>query len=107
MDFQQLTLGREDQLESITKLSKQLQLRNGAVESLEMKFLKTKVGSEDILGGAPAHLPDIGNIHLQDNIAGSLTVTPHKSSYFIALNYKTSSCDFAVVLRIERMNIYI
>ena len=63
--------------------------KDGAVECLEMKFLKPKVGSGNVLEDTPAHLPDIGNIPLKDIIAGPLTITPHGSSHFIVLNFES------------------
>ena len=72
-----------------------------------MKFLKPIVRSGDVLEDTPEHLPDIGNIHLEDIIAGPFDVTPHGSSHFIVSNYEALSQYFAVVLKIDRKNIQI
>ena len=81
--------------------------KDGAVECLEMKFLKPKVGSGNVLEDTPKHLPDIENIPLKDVIAGPLEVTPHGTSHFIVLNYQALSRNFAVVSKVDRVNLKI
>ena len=43
---------------------------NGGVESLEIRYLKPKMGHGTILEVTPSHLPDISNFVLEDVIAG-------------------------------------
>ena len=71
---------------------------------LEMKCLKPKYGSGDVVGDTPKHLPeDIGDFSLCNIIAGPLVVTPKGSTQFIVVkNYLNVSRIFEEVKKVDR-----
>ena len=54
----------------------------GPVDSLEIRCMKSKIGSGTILEDTPAHCPDVSFFQLTDVIYGPLNVVPLKGDKF-------------------------
>jgi len=92
----------------IGKVSKRfLADKDGPVDCVEMRFLKPKFGSGDVLEDTPVHLPDISNVHITDIIAGPLVVNPQGSTQFKVNSYEDIQKHFNIVANINREDIHV
>ena len=80
---------------------------SGPAESLEMRCLKPRVGSETILEDTPAHLADLSVFSIQDIICGPLNVMPLKGAKFDVPDLNDLVEHYKLVAKLNRQEIWL
>ena len=83
-------------------LKRFLEDEEGPVESLEIRCLKNKIGSDTILGDTPAHCSDISLFSLENFIYGPLEVIPVRGNKINVPDYPLVLKHFNSVKNIDR-----
>ena len=74
--------------------------------SLKLNCLKSNVFSSTVFESAPDHMPDIGNFHTEDIIAGPLIVKPLRQKNGKFLIMTTFKRMYEEVAKLNRKTLY-
>ena len=75
---------------------------DGPCVSVELDCLKPNVSSSTVFESTPDHLPDVGNFHTEDIIAGLLIVKPLRRKKWEVPNYNNVKKMYEEVVKLNR-----